>query len=274
MVHRPRKHFAQHWLRSESVLNKILAAAELKMNDRVLEIGPGTGILTEKILPWVQALTSVEIDRDLCKKLVLQWGDRDNFLILQGDILEPETLAPLEQFEKFKNPNKVVANIPYNITGPILQFLLGTIAHPNSMPYETIVLLVQKEIGDRLCAEPGNKDFGALTVRVQYLADCEIICAVPRQAFYPPPKVESAVIRLIPHHRYTVNDAKQLEILVKVGFSSRRKMLKNNLKSLMPTEQLNSIFEHVAIAPESRAEDLSLTQWIALSDTWSTSNQS
>jgi 16S rRNA (adenine1518-N6/adenine1519-N6)-dimethyltransferase len=274
MAHRPRKRFAQHWLRSELILNQIIEAADLKSRDRVLEIGPGTGILTEKILPWVQALTTVEIDRDLCKKLVQNWGDRDNFLILQGDILEPETLAPLAQFEQFQNPNKVVANIPYNLTGPILQFLLGTIAHPNPKPYEKIVLLVQKEIGDRLCAEPGNKDFGALTVRVQYLADCEIICPVPRKAFSPPPKVESAVIRLNPHHRYTVNDAKQLETLVKVGFSSRRKMLKNNLKSLMPTEQLNTLFEHVAIAPESRAEDVSIPQWIALSDTWPATHQS
>ncbi|MEM8638300.1 MAG: 16S rRNA (adenine(1518)-N(6)/adenine(1519)-N(6))-dimethyltransferase RsmA [Cyanobacteria bacterium P01_G01_bin.54] len=265
-MNRPRKRFAQHWLRSEAVLERIVEAADLSASDRILEIGPGTGTLTQRILPGVQALTAVEIDRDLCKKLVRAYGDADNFLLLQGDILDPETLAPLARFPKFEQPNKVVANIPYNITGPILQFLLGTIAQPNPRPYQAIVLLVQREIGDRLTAQPGTKAYGALTVRVRYLADCEIICPVPRKAFYPAPKVESAVIRLLPHVPLPVDRAQHLETLVKVGFSSRRKMLKNNLKSLMPVETLNGIFEQVGIPVDCRAETLSVTQWIALSN--------
>ncbi|MGB0561477.1 MAG: 16S rRNA (adenine(1518)-N(6)/adenine(1519)-N(6))-dimethyltransferase RsmA [Spirulinaceae cyanobacterium] len=263
---RPRKRFAQHWLRSEAVLDRIVAAAELNPNDRLLEIGPGKGALTQRLLPGVQALTAVEIDRDLCQKLVRAHGDADNFLLLQGDILEPETLAPLARFPKFAPPNKVVANIPYNITGPILQFLLGTIAQPNPAPYQAIVLLVQKEIGDRLTAQPGTKACGALTIRVRYLAECEIICPVPPKAFYPAPKVESMVIRLIPHPPLPVDNAQHLATLVKVGFASRRKMLKNNLKSLVPLETLTPIFEQAGIEADCRAETLSVTQWIALSN--------
>lgn len=263
---RPRKRFAQHWLRSEAVLDRILEAAQLQPSDRLLEIGPGTGNLTQRLLPWVQALTAVEIDRDLCRQLVRQFGAEANFLLLQGDILKAETLTPLAQFPKFQHPNKVVANIPYNITGLILQHLLGTIAAPNPQPYESIVLLVQKEISDRLCAQPGTKAFGALTVRVRYLATCEEICPVPRKAFSPPPKVESAVIRLVPQPPPPVANAKHLETLVKVGFSSRRKMLKNNLKSLVPVETLESAFEQLEISAQCRAENLSVTQWMALSN--------
>lgn len=224
------------------------------------------GALTRCILPEVQGLTSVEIDRDLCKKLVRDFGEVDNFLLLEGDILNAATLEPLSRFPKFNNPNKVVANIPYNITGLILQHLLGTIAQPNPQPYESIVLLVQKEIGDRLCAQPSTKPFSALTVRVRYLAHCEIICDVPPKAFKPAPKVESAVIRLTPHSPLAVENAKQLETLVKVGFAQRRKMLRNNLKSLIPLETLDNIFETLTISAQCRAENLSLTQWIALSD--------
>ncbi len=238
---RPRKQFGQHWLKDENVLDQIIRAAELTTKDRLLEIGPGTGNLTTKLLSAVSALVSVEIDRDLCKKLVYKYGDRDNFLLIQNDFLQSDLVSLLQDFSRFQNPNKVVANIPYNITGPIIAKLLGKIATPAPQQYESIVLLVQKEVGDRLVAIPGSKAYGALSIRVQYLASCELICDVPAKSFYPPPKVDSVVIRLRPRTlEHLADNPRQLETLIKLGFASRRKMLRNNLKSLVSIESLDT----------------------------------
>ena len=266
---RPRKRFAQHWLRSDKILDRIVAAAELSDRDRVLEIGPGTGVLTRKLLPWVNSLVSVELDRDLCRKLVKKLGETENFLLLEGDFLElnlPDILANAPEI--FHQPNKVVANIPYNITGPILEKLLGTIAAPNSTPYESIVLLLQKEVADRLCAKPGSRTFGALSVRVQYLATCELVCPVPAKAFYPPPKVESAVVRLFPREIETPADnPKMLDRLVREGFSSKRKMLRNNLKGSFDRDRISEILDALSINPQARAEDLGVAEWVKFSNT-------
>ena len=264
---RPRKAFAQHWLKSEKALNAIVQAAECSTNDRILEIGPGTGILTRRLLPLVQALVAVEIDRDLCKLLVKELGGKENFLLLQGDFLTLDLTANLAAFTKFQNSNKVVANIPYNITGPIIEKLLGTIANPNPKPFDSIVLLIQKEVAERLYAKPGSKTFGALSVRVQYLADCELICHVPASAFHPPPKVDSAVVRLHPRQIETpAVDPRKLENLLKLGFSTKRKMLRNNLQPVIERDRLTHLLEQLNINPQSRAEDLSVQQWVTLSN--------
>ncbi len=262
-----RKQFAQHWLRSEKALNKIVAAAKLQQSDRILEIGPGTGILTRQLLPQVQSLVAVEIDRDLCELLVKKLGSTDNFLLLQGDFLSLDLDTQLASFPAFQKPNKVVANIPYNITGPILEKLLGTIVEPATQAFDSIVLLVQKEVAERLYANPGSRAFGALSVRVQYLAECEFICDVPSTAFSPPPKVDSAVVRLLPRRlEPQANEPKHLETLVKLGFSSKRKMLRNNLKSLVERDRLTHLLEQLNVNPQARAEDLSVQEWVALSN--------
>lgn len=266
MTHQPRKQFAQHWLKSEKALDRIVKAAEISNSDRILEIGPGKGVLTRRLLPLARSLVAVEIDRDLCKLLVKSLSQIENFLLLQGDILSIDLEANLANFTAFQNPNKVVANIPYNITGPILEKLLGTIANPNPQPYDLIVLLVQKEVAERLYAKPSSKAFGALSVRVQYLADCELICPVPARDFYPPPKVDSAVVRLRPHNRRGAADPQYLETLVKIGFAEKRKMLRNNLKSLIDRDRLTQLLEKLEINPQVRAEDLSTSQWIELSN--------
>jgi 16S rRNA (adenine1518-N6/adenine1519-N6)-dimethyltransferase len=264
---RPRKRFAQHWLRSETALERLLEAAELHPQDCILEIGPGTGILTRRLLAEVQSVVAVEIDRDLCRQLLKRWGKTDNFLLLQGDILSLDLAAQLANLPDFQNPNKVVANIPYNITGPILEKLLGTITNPAAAPYESIVLLVQKEVAERLTAMPANKAFSALTVRVQYLATVEFIADVPLRAFSPPPKVDSAIVRLRPRPIFLpANNPKILEVLVKMGFASRRKMLRNNLKSLIDSDRLLTLLKQLNIDPQVRAEALSLQDWIALSN--------
>ena len=263
----PRKQFAQHWLRSPTALKQIVSAAQLSTDDNILEIGPGTGVLTERLLTFAQTVLAVEVDRDLCKKLVQKFGKLDNFLLLQGDILTLPLEDYLKDFPKFQNPNKVVANIPYNITGPILEKLLGNIAQPNLNPYDLMVLLVQKEVAQRLCAVPGSRTFGALSVRVQYLAECELICEVPAKAFYPPPKVDSAVVRLRPRPlEHPAENPKNLEMAVKLGFASKRKMLRNNLKSVIDRDRLTQILEQLKVNPQARAEDLSVEQWVSLSN--------
>jgi len=262
----PRKQFAQHWLKSEKALDKIVKAANLS-GSRVLEIGPGTGILTRRLLAEAESVVAVEIDRDLCQRLAKQLGKVDNFLLLQGDILEMDLDNQLVVFTKFQNPNKVVANIPYNITGPILQKLLGTISVPAAKPFDSIVLLVQKEVAQRLYAKPGSRAFGALSVRVQYLAECELICDVPAKDFVPPPKVDSAVVRLVPRLiEIPAINPRHLESLVKLGFGSKRKMLRNNLKATVDLDKFVELLEELQINPESRAEDLSVEQWVNLSN--------
>jgi 16S rRNA (adenine1518-N6/adenine1519-N6)-dimethyltransferase len=270
MTPKARKQFAQHWLRSEEALNQIVAAAQLQKSDRILEIGPGTGILTHRLLPDVQSVVAVEIDRDLCKLLVQRLKSFENLLLLQGDFLTLDLDANLASFPAFQNPKKVVANIPYNITGPILEKLLGTITQPNLAPYELIVLLVQKEVAERLYASAGSRSFGALSVRVQYLAECELICNVSAKAFSPPPKVDSAVVRLRPRSlERPATDPKYLEMLVKLGFSSKRKMLRNNLKSVVDSDRLTHLLEQLDVNSQARAEDLSVQHWVALSNSLS-----
>jgi len=268
MAPRTRKQFGQHWLRSDRTLQEIVDAASLSEGDRVLEIGPGTGILTRRLLPLAAAVVAVEIDRDLCMLLAKQLGETPNFLLLQGDFLALDLEALLTNFPPFQQPNKVVANIPYNITGPILERLLGSIAAPNPRPFDSIVLLLQKEVGDRLCASPSSKAYGALSVRVQYLAQCDRICHVPASAFQPPPKVDSVVVRLTPRpFAPAAADPKHLDMLVRLGFATRRKMLRNTLQSAVDKDELVLLLERLGLNPQARAEDLSVADWVLLSNT-------
>jgi 16S rRNA (adenine1518-N6/adenine1519-N6)-dimethyltransferase len=262
-----KKQFGQHWLRNERVLDRIIQAANLTPLDRVLEIGPGTGILTRRLVSAASAVVAVEIDRDLCALLVKKMGNIDNFLLLENDFLNLDLEPTLTDFPNFQKTNKVVANIPYNITGPILEKLLGNILHPADRPFESIVLLVQKEVAERLYAKPSTKAFGALSIRVQYLAHCELVCPVLARDFSPPPKVDSAVVRLTPRKLdVAATSPKLLDNLVRLGFGTRRKMLRNNLQSAIDREALIPLLERLNLSAEVRAEDLSLEQWIQLSN--------
>lgn len=184
----PRKRFGQHWLKDPAVHEAIVRAAQLPPPQRdpawVLEIGPGTGQLTQRLLAQGVHVVAVEIDRDLCRLLQKRFADQPRFHLVEGDFLR----LPLPP-----QPRLLVANIPYNLTGPILEKVLGSPAQPVRQ-FERIVLMVQKELAERLQAGPGSKAYGALSVRVRYLAECELICRVPPSAFRPPPQVESAVV--------------------------------------------------------------------------------
>lgn len=263
-----RKRFGQHWLTSQSVIEAIVAAAALTAEDGVLEIGPGTGVLTTALVERAGGVVAVEIDQDRSRQLRHHFAHQPNFTLVEGDILDLDVSALTSPLGG-QRLNKVVANIPYYITGPILEKLLGSLAQPNPQPYQTIVLMVQREVADRLCGRPGSRAFGALSVRVQYLAACELVCAVPASAFTPAPKVESAVVRLTPRPLPVLAQSPQrLEQLVKLGFASKRKMLRNNLKGVMAVEDLTARLEPLGVSPTVRAEDLGVEQWVALSNSW------
>lgn len=262
---RPRKQFGQHWLRSETVLRRIVAAAGIDEGDRILEIGPGAGALTRFLLETPATIIAVEIDTGLYAGLHHKFDDYPAFHLLERDILAVNLSTELGQLG-LPYPNKVVANIPYNITGPILEKVLGSVASPAHPPFESLVLLLQKEVAQRITSEPGSKVYGALSVNCQYLADCDWICTVPAQAFYPPPKVESAVVRLRPRpYPELASDPQWLARLIRAGFHTRRKMLRNNLKSLASVLPLADILLQVGAHPEARAEELSVAQWVQLS---------
>lgn len=264
---KPRKRFGQHWLRDETILTAIVEAAELAPGDRVLEIGPGTGVLTQRLLAQGHPVVAVEIDSDLYSQLEQRYRSTETLVLIQGDFLRLDLHQLLAQETALPFPNKVVANIPYYITGPILEKLLGTLAAPHPDPYESIVLLVQQEIAHRLAATPGSKIFGGLSVKVQYLATCEVICPVAPQAFVPPPKVTSAVVRLRPRPFYPqASNPQFLQSVVQAGFSSKRKMLRNTLTGLIERDRVCAFLQELGLSDKVRAEDLSVAHWVTLSN--------
>ncbi|MEN9213623.1 MAG: 16S rRNA (adenine(1518)-N(6)/adenine(1519)-N(6))-dimethyltransferase RsmA [Gloeomargarita sp. DG02_3_bins_56] len=263
MTPRPRKALAQYWLKREDILQKIVQVAELKPTDSVLEIGPGTGRLTEYLLPRVQGVLAVELDVELVKFLQKKYGHHPHFWLRQSDILTFDLPAALRQNPQFPPPNKVVANIPYNITGPLLAYLVGSPSRPWPWPFERLVLLVQKEVAERLTAAPGSKRFGALSVRMQYMAHCTWVCDVPASAFHPRPQVDSAVIGLTPRVPQPVAvSPRQFEQWVQQGFSQRRKMLRNTLP--LAREIVGAILLKLGYPDSVRAEAISAPDWVHL----------
>jgi 16S rRNA (adenine1518-N6/adenine1519-N6)-dimethyltransferase len=261
--HRPRKRFGQHWLIDPGVLDRIVAAAELQAGERVLEVGPGRGVLTERLLASpAAAVVAVELDRDLLVGLRQRFGTDPRFHLIGGDVLE----VPLEPAGE-PRADRVVANIPYNITGPLLERLVGRLDQPLSPPYRRLVLLVQRELGERIRARPGESAFSALSVRLQLLAHCRSVCPVPPRCFAPAPKVDSEVIvldPLPPSQRLTPELARTLEPLLRRTFASRRKMLRNTLAGLLPEAELAALAAETGIALTQRPQELDPGRWVAL----------
>ena len=261
--HQTRKRFGQHWLKDQSVLDRIMAAADLQQQDRVLEVGPGRGALTERLLASpAGAVHAVELDRDLVGGLKERFGGEPRFSLRQGDVLELPLLL-----EDGAPAGKVVANIPYNITGPLLERLIGRLDRPVDPAYQTLVLLVQKEVAERIRARPGHSSFSALSVRMQLLARCHSVCPVPPRCFQPPPKVQSEVIQLNPlsaEERLEPLLARRVELLLKQAFLARRKMLRNTLGSLMPETQLQQLAAEAGVNLQQRPQELAPQTWVAL----------
>ena len=261
--HVARKRFGQHWLKDESVLEKILEAADIQPNDRVLEVGPGKGALTEKLLAsQAAAVHAVELDKDLVVGLKQRFNNQPRFTLREGDVLS----VPLV-FPDGRNANKVVANIPYNITGPLLERLVGRLSSPSKSIYKLLVLLLQKEVAERILAREGQSNFSALSVRMQLLAKCKSICMVPPNCFQPSPKVYSQVIAIEPINSEDHIDivlAKRVEVLLRSAFISRRKMLRNSLGVLVPMAQLEVFAKEAGISLTKRPQELSPGEWLLI----------
>ena len=257
-AHRTRKRFGQHWLRDEGVLQRILEAAQLTEADTVLEVGPGRGALTERLLASpAAAVRAVELDRDLVAGLQQRFGADPRFSLVQGDVLA----VPLPA------ATAVVANIPYNITGPLLERLVGRLDRPVAEPYRRLVLLVQQEVGERIRARAGSSAFSALSVRMQLLARCSTVCPVPPRCFQPPPKVMSEVVALEPlppDQRLDPALARTVEVLLRRCFAARRKMLRNTLAGLLPEEELEALAAEAAFSLQQRPQELAPERWVAL----------
>ncbi len=251
--HRPRKRFGQNFLQDPNVVAKIAYAIAPHSDDHLVEIGPGLGVLTEALLPQVEAMDAVELDRDLIPKLARRCGALGQLQIHSADALKFD-FASLAADGR---PLRIIGNLPYNISTPLMFHLLKSRAVIHDMHF-----MLQKEVVDRLAATPGGKDYGRLSVMMQYHCAVDSLFDVPPEAFNPPPKVNSAVVRLRPWKEspVVVADVTLLEKLVTQAFSQRRKTLRNTLKGLLTAEQIST----QDIDPARRAETLNLAEFAAL----------
>ena len=260
------KRFGQNFLIDTHVLEKIIASAEITKDDFVLEIGPGIGTMTQYLAEAAREVAAVEIDNTLIPILKDTLKDWDNVTVINDDILKVD-IRKLA-LEKNKGcPIKVVANLPYYITTPIIMGLFE-----NQVPIDSITIMVQKEVADRMQVGPGTKDYGALSLAVQYYARPEIVANVPPNCFMPRPKVGSAVIRLTRHEKppVEVKDEKLMFRLIRASFNQRRKTLANGLNNSselsFTKEEIQQTIEACGFPPGVRGEALTLEDFARLAN--------
>jgi 16S rRNA (adenine1518-N6/adenine1519-N6)-dimethyltransferase len=249
--HTPRKRFGQHFLTDRHYLARIVEAIDPRPGDAMLEIGPGTGILTAELARVVERLHVVEIDRDLAADLRRRFPP-ERVAVLEGDALELD-LASLPA------PLRVVGNLPYNVSTPLLFHVAASAPRVRDC-----VFMLQKEVVDRMVAAPGTADYGRLSVMLQYRFAMAMALRVPPGAFTPPPKVDSAVVRMRPlgEDRPRARDESLFEAVVASAFSQRRKTLRNAARERVP----EAAFARAGIDPSRRGETLSVAEFIALAD--------
>jgi 16S rRNA (adenine1518-N6/adenine1519-N6)-dimethyltransferase len=249
--HRARKRFGQNFLVSQSVIRCIVDAIAPKRDDVIVEIGPGLGALTEPLLARLDRLRVVEIDRDLIARLRHAHAP-ERLAIHEGDALEFD-------FGSLGAGLRIVGNLPYNISTPLLFHLAGYAGQVRDMHF-----MLQKEVVDRMVAAPAGSDYGRLSVMLQYRFDMERLFAVPPEAFNPPPQVDSAIVRLQPRSadQLGARDEEMFARIVLAAFSQRRKMLRNTLREHFGEDQL----EALGIKPTARAEELSVADYVALAN--------
>ena len=260
---KPKKRLGQHFLKDEHMARNIVNALSLDDNDTVLEIGPGLGILTRHLLDTARTVIAVEIDDNVSDLLDDTFGPLAHFHLIRADILK----TSLQEICSRHNTDalKVVGNLPYSITTPVLFFLLK-----NKLEIETIVVTIQKEVVERIVSPPGRKEYGALSVAMQYHTIPEKIFEIPAQAFYPRPKVNSTVLRLRIRENppVEVKDENLFFRVVRSAFGQRRKMLRNALSGTFhfSAQQCETISDHSGIDMKRRGETLSLEEFARLSD--------
>lgn len=253
--HRPRKRFGQHFLKDHNVVQQIIFALNPQPDQHIVEIGPGMGVLTEQILPLVGSMDAVELDRDIIPKLKSSCLTLGKLSIHSADALKFDFC----QLTRSNKKLRIVGNLPYNISTP----LLFRLTEQSDCIYDMHFML-QKEVVNRLAAVPGNKDYGKLTVIIQYHYQVEHLFDVSAQAFSPSPKVESAFVLLRPHLSppVAVSNVNSFGQLVAQAFSQRRKTLRNNLIDIISAEQI----QRLGIDPKCRAETLTLKEFAILSN--------
>lgn len=260
------KKFGQNFLIDTRILEEIIDAAEITKEDFVLEIGPGIGTMTQYLCESARAVVAVEIDTNLIPILEDTLSVYDNVEVLNNDILKVD-ICKLAMEHNGGKPIKVVANLPYYITTPIIMGLFES-----HVPIDSITIMVQKEVADRMQVGPGTKDYGALSLAVQYYAKPEIVVNVPPSCFMPQPKVGSAVIRLTRHEEppVTVKSEKLLFQVIRASFNQRRKTLANGLANYgafgLAKEELQQCIEQLGVPATIRGEALTLEQFAKLSD--------
>lgn len=262
-----KKSLGQNFLIDRNILDKIVQAACLDQTKGALEIGPGIGALTEKLAQTAGKVTAVEIDSRLIPILREVLAPYPNTEVVHGDVLKADLRALFA--ERFAGIGKVsvVANLPYYVTTPIIMKLLE-----ERLPLEHIVVMIQKEVAERMAADPGGKDYGSLSVAVQYYCEPELVCTVPHTVFIPQPNVESAVIRLKVRDEPPVETKSESLFfeVVQASFAQRRKTIANNLKARFfdkeNREDLMQILQRAGIDPARRGETLSLEEFARLSD--------
>jgi 16S rRNA (adenine1518-N6/adenine1519-N6)-dimethyltransferase len=250
MSHRPRKRFGQHFLRDQAVIQAIVHAIHPQAIDHMVEIGPGLGAITRPLLQTLHELTAIEIDTDLHELLTTLAEYKDKLNVIHADALTVD-------FSALGNMIRVVGNLPYNISTPLIMHLLDHKNHIDDMHF-----MLQKEVVERMAASPNCKAYGRLSIMVQYHCQTEYLFDVSADAFYPPPKVESAVIRLTPYRvsPYPNVCFPTFQKVVNTAFGMRRKTLANNLKPLLSTEAL----EALSIDPKKRPEQISINEYVQI----------
>lgn len=260
------KKFGQNFLIDTSVLERIVAAAQITGEDCVLEIGPGIGTMTQYLAERAREVVAVEIDRNLIPVLQDTLSGYNNVTLVNDDILKVDIRKLVEE-KNGGRPIRVVANLPYYITTPIIMALLE-----GHVPLKSITVMVQKEVAERMQTGPGTKDYGALSLAVQYYAKPEVVANVPPNCFIPRPNVGSAVIHLVRYEEppVEVKDEKKMFSLIRASFNQRRKTLANGLSNApelgVTREQVTKVLEELGLSPTVRGEALTLEQFAQLSN--------
>ncbi|MEI3240945.1 MAG: 16S rRNA (adenine(1518)-N(6)/adenine(1519)-N(6))-dimethyltransferase RsmA [Lachnospiraceae bacterium] len=260
------KRFGQNFLVDARVLDKIIQSAGVTKEDCVLEVGPGIGTMTQALSEATRQVVAVEIDDHLIPILQETLKECPNVKVIHGDILKTDVKAIADEYNE-GCPLHVIANLPYYITTPIIMGLFES-----GVPLKSITIMVQKEVADRMKAEPGTKDYGALSLAVQYYAEPYLVANVPPNCFIPRPNVGSAVIRLTRHEQPPVQvaDEKLMFRLIRAAFNQRRKTLANSLNNspelFFPKEQIQEAIAALDVSPSVRGEALSLEQFAQLAN--------
>ena len=256
-----KKSLGQNFLKDESVIERILTVADIGATDKVFEIGPGTGVLTDALNGRVKQIIAMELDHALVERLIKHFETSNGVSILEGNILDVNLSEILSQAGFEKRDYKVVANIPYYITAPIIRTLLSLETQPKSL-----TLMVQKEVAERLAATPGSMSL--LSLMVQYYSDVTLAFMVPKEAFDPVPKVDSAVVHLVLKRVFDPEEDRSFFRIARAGFAARRKTLSNNLASSLKVEksEVEKILEENGLRKDIRAQALSVADWSHLTD--------